>query len=198
MTEQHLPKGPSIELVPNEYLCIPSSSHRYFSVDECQKIISLCANMPFRSGDILENPSKESPSVRKTDITRLVPDNNTLWIYEKIMRVVSGMNKYYQYDISTIEPIQIGRYAEGGFYNWHMDIGMGGASLRKLSVTVQLSETHAYEGGELQFRNFKLNESLKDIGSMIVFPSYLLHRVTPVTKGERWSLVAWILGRPFR
>jgi PKHD-type hydroxylase len=64
-------------------------------------------------------------------------------------------------------------------------------------MSVQLSEPDEYEGGELEFLNFE-QPIPKDIGSLIVFPSYLVHRVNPVTRGLRRSMVSWISGPPFR
>ena len=81
-------------------------------------------------------------------------------------------------------------------YDWHTDIGLGMASTRKISITVNLNDN--YEGGNLQFFSDKTYEFNPPRGDAIAFPSFLPHRVTPITKGERWSLVAWIGGQPFR
>jgi PKHD-type hydroxylase len=80
-----------------------------------------------------------------------------------------------------------------------MDIGHGSGSLRKISVVIQLSDPTEYEGGELQVMNGEEPYRVcnKEKGSLIMFPSFLLHRVTPVTKGCRRSLVLWISGPPF-
>ena len=78
-----------------------------------------------------------------------------------------------------------------------MDIGHNVAIRRKLSMTVQLSPPEEYDGGELEFMIPALSAD-KSIGSLCVFPSWMLHRVRPITRGHRWSLVSWICGEPFR
>ena len=98
------------------------------------------------------------------------------------------------------ENIQFTEYdsAYDGYYDWHIDTGGKElSSNRKLSMSVQLSDPSEYEGGELQVVK-ETNVLKKNRGSAFIFPSYLLHRVTPVTKGTRYSLVCWISGHPFR
>jgi len=109
------------------------------------------------------------------------------------------VNKDYRFELSGIEPMQVARYTNSGFYGWHADTGRGSSSFRKLSLSVQLSGQEDYEGGDLEFQGVaKGCNPLKEIGSAIIFPSFLHHHVTPVTKGTRWSMVAWIVGPPFR
>jgi PKHD-type hydroxylase len=73
------------------------------------------------------------------------------------------------------------------------------STVRKLSLTIQLSSPEDYEGGELALKfGAKANLMPKDLGKMVVFPSYVLHEVRPVTKGTRYSLVAWVTGKPFK
>ena len=84
-------------------------------------------------------------------------------------------------------------------YDWHIDLGTGRFSRRKISLSVQLSVASAYEGGELEFHISGLDrEKMRQQGALIAFPSFLEHRVTPVTQGVRFSLVAWVDGPPYR
>ena len=93
---------------------------------------------------------------------------------------------------------------ENGHYTWHQDIGPGMLSKRKISITVQLSGPEEYEGGDLEVftgGNYKEGDFIKSpkgMGTVFIFPSYLLHRVTPVTKGIRRSFVLWVGGSPYR
>lgn len=186
-------------LVPNEHLCTPCSGSGFFSKAECERIVTLSEDRPFMDGTVGTSSAKQvKPGVRKTDIKRLLRTPETSWIYEKLWTTIVSVNGHYGYDISGIETLQIGRYADGGFYDWHIDLGGARASLRKLSVTVQLSDGSAYKGGDLEFKDFADFKADREIGSTIIFPSFLLHRVTPVMEGERWSMVAWVIGRPFR
>ena len=88
--------------------------------------------------------------------------------------------------------------SDQGFYDWHTDFA-GYRPLRKLSVSIQLSRSDDYEGGDLELQHLPRPTKLdRSRGSFIVFPSFTLHRVAPVTRGTRWSLVAWILGKRWR
>jgi len=122
------------------------------------------------------------------------------WLYEIINKfIMMANNDLYKFLLcGTFERIQYTEYDETyeGHYDWHSDIGEGNTSFRKLSISIQLSDE--YEGGELQF--FLDREIVivpKSIGDVIVFPSFITHRVQPVTKGIRKCLVIWASGPPF-
>jgi hypothetical protein len=101
--------------------------------------------------------------------------------------------------LAHTEPVQLSEYQVGDEYDWHLDLGPGPASRRKLSLSVQLTEPNEYEGGDLEIKGVHNIPALRKRGSVIIFPSFLLHRVTPVTRGVRRSLVAWVPGeKPFR
>lgn len=78
-----------------------------------------------------------------------------------------------------------------------MDLGAGENSGRKLSLSIQLSPPYDYSGGQLEFQNID-SPADRGIGSLIAFPSFIQHRVTPVDSGVRSSLVVWVHGKPFR
>jgi len=134
-----------------------------------------------------------------------------VWPYMVKANKQAGWN----FDITAVESMQITKYKPDGFYNWHRDGGSDCLSkhnkpdnkflhgkVRKLSMTVLLNEN--YQGGEFQFAHYsKLDNKVetpdfKNAGSVIVFPSFMEHRVAPVTKGTRYSLVAWFVGPPFK
>lgn len=97
------------------------------------------------------------------------------------------------------EPLQLSEYGVGHFYDWHLDMGKNDFSVRKISFVVQLSDESDYEGGELEvFSSIHPDVQPKSRGTMVIFPSYILHRVTKVTRGARLSLVGWIGGPPYR
>ena len=92
-------------------------------------------------------------------------------------------------------------YEDGGHYDFHLDVGGGDPiNQRKISITVQLSDGSEYEGGDFQMLRGGIEpETLpKKKGAVIIFPSYILHRVTPVTAGTRKSLVLWIGGGSYK
>ena len=88
------------------------------------------------------------------------------------------------------------RYQERGDHNdWHIDIGHSVNGSRKLGFTVQLSGSSEYDGGDLEFLNAEYDRDVvRQRGTMILFPAYFAHRVTPVTRGERLALVGWLHG----
>lgn len=145
----------------------------------------------------------ETEKVRRSKISWLHPTQNDLWIFEKLSYIVSNINaEYFRYDLTGFgEPLQLTNYHESdlGMYGWHIDLLSNGIS-RKLSVVLQLTDPNEYEGGDLQIMtgSAKPFTVKKERGLVVVFPSYLLHQVTPVTKGNRQSLVAWVSGPPFR
>lgn len=115
--------------------------------------------------------------------------------------VVIANNNVFSVDLNGHCDIQFTEYhaSEKAHYDWHHDIHWTSPlnSDRKLSIVVQLSDPSEYEGGEFEFFECE-NPDAKEKGSVIVFPSYLRHRVTPVTKGIRRSLVAWFSGPRWR
>ena len=146
---------------------------------------------------------------------------NDPWIYKELQPYIHKANKTagwnFQWDMS--ESMQFTKYKLNQYYDWHCDSwnkpyeqeGPQKGKIRKLSMTCQLTDGSEYEGGELEFdyRNYdphmrneaKHLKQVKEIlskGSIIVFPSFVWHRVKPVTSGTRYSLVVWHLGRPFR
>ena len=145
--------------------------------------------------------------VNKDEKTR---DSDVCWIDEPFWKntildvicrvnIDSGLN----FNIKTIEPLQLTRYvAPHGHYDFHQD-GNGYTTknnlTRKLSFSCLLNNSEDFEGGELEFFTSTTPHSVKlNKGDIVVFPSYQLHRVKPVTKGKRYSLVAWVDGPQFQ
>ena len=107
----------------------------------------------------------------------------------------------WKYNIVAVEDCQITRYTKDGFYGWHVD-GTGShteldgeGNTRKLSMSVILNSD--YEGGDFEMRGLENKVPRLEKGSIIVFPSFIEHRVTPVTEGIRYSLVSWFVGPPY-
>ena len=152
--------------------------------------------------------------IRKSDVSWIQPLwlRNLLWSYTMQANLEAGWN----FKISRFETFQYTTYrAPGGHYDWHIDNafpykdGPNKGLIRKLSLTIQLSDPEDYEGGMFEQRILRKNdegdlnaitnslESIKPRGSLLVFPGFVYHRVMPVTKGTRRSLVAWAVGTPF-
>jgi PKHD-type hydroxylase len=114
---------------------------------------------------------------------------------------IANQSAGWGYSLTSQEETQIGRYksADEGCYDWHMDAGVPKDGIqRKLSVSILLSDPSEFEGGELQFKGIEDRKILTKQGSIVVFPSFIEHKVTPVTKGVRYSAVTWVSGPSFR
>jgi PKHD-type hydroxylase len=140
--------------------------------------------------------------IRVTQTAWMPPGAESKWIYDRSQGVARTLNdRVYQFALSGFsENLQYTVYhgAEGGHYDWHVDQGLLQAR-RKLSISVQLSDPSQYEGCDLQFRaGNKLETAPRDRGTVIAFPSYVLHRVTACTKGTRKAIVAWTTGPQFK
>ena len=172
-------------------------SQNALSKEQCDFLISLAKNK-WDKGTTTLNPKD---SGRKSDIC-WISDKN---IKQQITEYYWAANETAQwdFDIKDIEDIQIARYRKGEYYNWHVD-GNGIRSapnspghVRKISMSILLNDD--YTGGELEIKEDGRNSEMPNtIGTIIVFPSYFTHRVKPVKKGTRYSLVAWLGGPKFR
>ena len=176
-----------------------------FTNEECDEIIRLGESLDAKDSTVGSNPKeqKNNNNIRRSLNSWIVLNKDTEWVYKRlgnISRCLNGMN--WRYDISGFsEDLQYTRYNDDdSFYGWHIDSGQTNSEhpQRKISITLQLSESSEYEGGDFQIRSSKLNTCPKKKGLVIAFPSHSLHQVTPVTKGIRRSLVVWLCGPPLR
>jgi PKHD-type hydroxylase len=139
--------------------------------------------------------------IRVTQTAWITPSEETSWFFLRMEQAVRHLNGLiYQFDLTGFsEPFQYTVYhaTEGGHYDWHVDYGK--RFPRKLSFSLQLSDPANYDGGELQtYGGNEITPAPKVRGTLIAFPSYVLHRVTPVTRGTRKTIVAWTAGPKFR
>jgi PKHD-type hydroxylase len=167
--------------------------------------------------ELTKQEIKDMKRKRNSDLVWL----NDAWIYKEIQPYVNQANRNagwnFEWDFS--ESCQFTKYKLNQYYDWHCDSwdkpyveeGPIKGKIRKLSMTFQLTDGSEYEGGELEFdfRNYDphMRDESKHLrqareilpkGSIIVFPSFVWHRVKPITKGVRYSLVMWSLGYPFK
>jgi PKHD-type hydroxylase len=168
-----------------------------FSPIECEKIINLRGNkgssyVTSETGPILNYLSRRSS-------TNFIHFNKHMtWVLDRISFVINEANKnLYKFNIAYLNDINILEYKPEGFFGMHLDVGMDQLSYRKLSLVAFLSNPEDYEGGKLTFYQKETNFT-QDKGTVILFPSYLYHQVEPVTKGLRYTMVAWACGPPFK
>lgn len=168
-----------------------------FSKEECERIIEIGRDRTLRQATTRGGID----DVRKSEVAWLYPSDDLDWAYRRMTDIIMDLNsRFFRFDLfGATEGFQFTTYtAPGGKYGRHIDSAPG-TLIRKLSFTVQLSEPDAYEGGDLCLYLGEQPEVMKrDQGYVALFPSYVLHEVTPVTQGTRYSLVSWITGRPFK
>jgi len=147
------------------------------------------------------NNNNVNVQTRRSEVDWLGNTPDTKWVFDKFADVALRLNaEHYRLDLTGFgEPLQLTHYdqAENGMYGWHQDYGTGIS--RKLSMAMQLTDPSEYEGGNLQVMTTGTPVNIrKQRGLIAVFPSYVLHQVTPVTQGSRQSLVAWVSGPAFK
>lgn len=173
-----------------------------FSVDEVDQIVAESKNWGLQTAGITD-AGVVNNEMRKSAIAWIPQVDGYKWIYDKLGGMIEEANnalwKFNLYGMD--EQIQYTEYyQDGGHYDYHLDVG-GGYPLnqRKISITVQLTGPEDYTGGDFEILRGKHPEPLPKIkGCVLVFPSYLMHRVTPVTSGTRRSLVLWVGGDSYK
>lgn len=178
-----------------------------FTPEECDRIIQVATHTyPSTASVGGGNDGTVAREIRSADIYDVTNVPELRWIFDKIAAAVYVANKeHFDFDAGTIQHgLQLIHYKADaevpGHYNWHTDAGRGVVATRKISFVAQLSEPDKYKGCELEvFDHGGVIQASKERGSMHMFPSYMVHRVRPIEKGERWSLVIWVHGtRRFR
>ena len=210
----------------NEKICTKYVTTKCFKDEEIKKIIESLKPGAWRDAGVYQNPEAGTinKSHRKCEIQLLEKLLQQVDIEEceikllsyevedfplpQITHQISNINNnFWNFDIRYIpmreDSPAVFKYPIGGKFNWHMDITPAAAT-RKLSYSIQLSDTNDYEGGDLEFFDGdntgkkEKNPQLRQKGNIIVFPSYLWHRITPITKGIRYAIVGWIHGPTYR
>lgn len=184
----------------------PQRTHDYafwennFSIDEINQIRTLGDKLA--SQDAVVGVGELAPEIRHSRVGWMPLTNETQWIYDRLAWIARRLNgQYFQFDVEGFgEDLQYTVYgADNGHYGWHVDMGRMSEIPRKLSMVLLLSDPDEYEGGDLQMRTGPEPVTLDRRQGMVhAFPSYVLHQVTPVTRGTRRSLVVWLCGPQFR
>lgn len=138
--------------------------------------------------------------IRRTRVCWLPMDSHR-WVYEMLWTIATTANQLLRFDLAPVpEQIQLARYdaEETGFFEWHADT-VPSDMTRKISISVPLNAPGEYTGGVLELnQGTVIIRADQEPGVPIIFPSWLIHRVTQVTRGRRYSLVAWVRGPNWR
>ena len=180
------------------------------SSEEVDQIIRTASELP--EAERASTLGDETGGGTRSSMIKWLPRNQAFdWLYERMISMSKEANQaLWGFDlISSLEAIQYTEYyaSENGHYDWHQDIGVGELpSKRKVSITIQLSDANEYDGGDLlictgssgtgELDNNLVMPRGKGVG--VLFPSYMMHRVSPVTRGVRRSLVLWVGGAHYR
>ncbi len=173
-----------------------------FSEADCDRILLQAATVPPEDAKLVGQ--NKDHNIRRADLVWLdnVPD--TGWVMDQVIDLVRVANREtFGFEVTEfMESVQVAHYhsAREGHFDWHSDIGDGRiASKRKLTLVAQLSEPDAYAGGLLEVMPSSHTVTANTgRGTVTIFPSYVLHRVTPVTEGSRVSMTVWAHGPAFR
>ena len=178
--------------------------HKLFDYEELKKIITYCDLLPKEIGGT-GNSSQLSKrkDIRKSNVAWVEYNDECKWFYDKLASAIDTLNQnFYEFDLVGFCNYQFTEYkaADKGKYDWHMDTVLGNNSerlTRKLSVTLLLNDN--FDGGQFEFFDLEKEYQPKmRAGTLIVFPSFMVHRVTEITKGVRNSLVCWCVGQKFK
>lgn len=186
-----------------------TGDNQFFSSPECDTLIELAHKAGFTPATI-GSPTDQrlDPAWRCVDVAMLPFDPSTAWAYERTSKRVQWANAdHWGFDLIGLrEAFQVLRYrapaeegAPAGHYNWHQDYGAGYMGNRKLSFCGQLSAPEDYDGCALELQTH-ITEPMpyRQRGDAVLFASWTPHRVTPITRGERFAIVSWVHGPAFR
>lgn len=171
-----------------------------FSQSEIQRLRVLGDSLAQESATVSDNQIHD---IRKSRVGWIQNNEDSVWLYDKLGFIARQLNaQFYGFDLfGFVDDLQYTVYTgSGDHYGWHVDRGSDTVAPRKLSMTVQLSAPDEYEGGDLEFmiNGDRIDRARREQGLVYVFPSFVMHQVTPVTRGTRRSLVVWLSGPKFR
>lgn len=170
---------------------------RFFTPPECKEIIEMGLKAEVEDGSVTVDKNIDQ-DIRESRVGWIECLDENAWLWHKLGDLANmANNAYYNFDLLGFkECAQFTIYdKQGSHYDWHMDYGPGRMSVRKLSIVIQLTPPDEYEGGDLHLLyGSKPSPVDRSLGTAIVFPSYTMHRVTPLKLGTRYSLVLWVSG----
>lgn len=176
-----------------------------FTDEDLKSIIDYCDSAGLQKGVTFGAQTDEEIEKHRVSNVKFHDRNeNTAWIFDKLNFIIQAANEqFYNFHLNGYDSFQYTTYDSNGRYDWHTDISFGekfvnDSEPRKLSLSLVLNDD--FEGGEFQINNGKEETPIivpMHKGRVVLFPSFMIHRVTPVTKGIRKSLVVWCLGPKF-
>ena len=194
-----------IPRMPRWQSYVATTTQPIFSPQQCQMIVDAGHQQKPEKALVGGGPKGAHDTKKRVTTISWIPFAKMPEMYKQIENQLSIVNlNHFGFDgVTLTEPAQFTEYPKGGFYDWHMDLNAFGQDgqnpIRKISMTLLLSDPSEFTGGDLLFADAGQQEplSLKQ-GQAIFFASFLRHKVAPVKKGIRKSLVMWFGGPPFK
>jgi len=174
-----------------------------FTPQQCEMVIQAGHKQKPETAQVgMNKPGGGVDTKKRTTTISWIPFKEMPEMYSQVEATMqsTNLNHFGFENMRITEPAQFTEYPKGGFYDWHMDLDVNGAfepPVRKISMTILLSDPSTFKGGELEFMEKNKIPDLKQ-GQAIFFASFIRHRVAPVKKGMRRSLVMWFGGTPFK
>ena len=176
-----------------------------FTSEEIDRIVEYCDSQGTELGTTFAAEDESVKKDRDSNVKFHYPNEDTSWIFHRLNDTIYRANQqFYNYNLNGYDSFQYTTYDKDGRYDWHSDMAYGinerdnSIQPRKLSLSLLLNDD--FEGGEFQINTGKELEpttvNLKK-GQIVLFPSFMIHRVKPITQGTRKSLVVWTLGPKF-
>jgi PKHD-type hydroxylase len=191
-----------IDTEPKWKSLIVETTTSIFTPEQCQLIINAGRSEPVQDGQVGGGQGGIIDTKVRTSHISWIPFNKMPEMYKTLENVMHRTNNnHFGFEgMKITEPAQYTEYPSGGFYDWHMDsdvVGMNEPPVRKISMTCLLSHESEFEGGGLELMSDGKIARPKQ-GQAIFFASFIRHRVIPITKGVRKSLVVWFGGPSFK
>ena len=174
-----------------------------FTPQQCEMVIQAGHKQKPRVAEVgINKPGGGVDTKKRTTTISWIPFKEMPEMYSQIEATMqaTNLNHFGFENMKITEPGQFTEYPKGGFYDWHMDLDVNGTHeppIRKISMTILLSDPTSFKGGQLEFMEKNKIPDLKQ-GQAIFFASFIRHRVALVKKGIRRSLVMWFGGTPFK
>lgn len=198
VTKEENNQQSKVQLQANNQFC--SILHTtFFDKKQCDAITNQAVEELWMSGETIGGGVNKK--VRHVE-QQVLPINEKGWPLTRILELAKQANNArYKFDMAgflDVDAPMLMRYEKGGHYDWHVDTG-NEVCHRKLSFTIQLSDSKDYQGGDIEFIGSKVDtKAFRQKGVCIIYPSFLPHRITKVTKGVRHAIVGWIHGPTFK
>jgi len=198
MKKEEDKKQNGVQIKSNDQFC--SILHaQIFNSEQCKAITDSLVDELWLTGEV--EGGGVNTKLRKVE-QQVCPVNTKGWPLTTILELAKQANgARFKFEVAGFldnDAPMVMRYNKGGHYDYHTDIGNTVAH-RKLSFTIQLSDSKDYEGGDIEFIGSNVDtDAFRRKGTCIIYPSFLPHRITKVKKGTRYAIVGWIHGPTFK